>query len=155
MAAIRRIELIPSTQASEVAVLAAQCHQFPMSLTSIEGCFGRFYSVSGLYEGHSLVGFYILHTLFEDATIIDICISPDKQGLGCGKMLLNAACTEAKGLGAERLLLEVRQSNDSAIGLYTQRGFIKTATREGYYPCDNGRENAVIMELQLDNKKAP
>ena len=44
--------------------------------------------------------------------------------------------------GVNRLLLEVRESNFSAIGTYEKSGFARLSIRKGYY-CDG--ENAVVM----------
>ncbi|MBG6248148.1 MULTISPECIES: GNAT family N-acetyltransferase [Symbiopectobacterium] len=52
---------------------------------------------------------------------------------------------EARGITT--LWLEVRASN--AIALYEQLRFNEVSLRRNYYPADNGREDAVIMELPL------
>jgi ribosomal-protein-alanine N-acetyltransferase len=47
------------------------------------------------------------------------------------------------------MFLEVRPSNISAIVLYENIGFSEMAIRRGYYPAQNGREDAVLMGLAL------
>jgi ribosomal-protein-alanine N-acetyltransferase len=47
------------------------------------------------------------------------------------------------------MFLEVRPSNISAIALYENIGFNEMAVRRGYYPAQNGREDAVLMGLAL------
>jgi ribosomal-protein-alanine N-acetyltransferase len=48
-----------------------------------------------------------------------------------------------------QLWLEVRESNKSAIALYQNNGFDVAGTRKGYYPAENGREDALLMGSML------
>ena len=45
--------------------------------------------------------------------------------------------------------LEVRQSNAAAQALYSSIGFETIGTRRNYYPAHAGREDAIVMELEL------
>ena len=47
------------------------------------------------------------------------------------------------------MYLEVRTSNKTAIDLYHNRGFNELGIRKGYYPADKGREDALILALDL------
>jgi len=47
------------------------------------------------------------------------------------------------------MLLEVRPSNPDAIRLYRKLGFNELGIRPNYYPAVKGREDAVIMALEL------
>ncbi|HEY0268434.1 MAG TPA: GNAT family N-acetyltransferase, partial [Methyloradius sp.] len=55
----------------------------------------------------------------------------------------------ARQRNALNMFLEVRPSNQSAIGLYESIGFNEMAIRRNYYPAQNGREDAVLMGLAL------
>ncbi|MGZ8155124.1 MAG: ribosomal protein S18-alanine N-acetyltransferase, partial [Burkholderiales bacterium] len=48
---------------------------------------------------------------------------------------------------AERAFLEVRPSNTAARALYARSGFSEIGRRRDYYPAQEGREDAVVMEL--------
>ena len=50
-----------------------------------------------------------------------------------------------KDTKAEKIMLEVRESNISAIKLYEKNGFIEINRRKKYY----GNEDAIIMERNL------
>ena len=134
-------------QAPLLHELERACHRFPMSLINLETCFGRFYHVIGLFDNDELLGFGILHQLFEDATLMDICVRPDIQGQGLGKRLTEALIELAATQGAERMMLEVRASNERAIALYRQMGFLQTGMRPNYYQAEQGKEDAILMEL--------
>ncbi|WP_084632621.1 ribosomal protein S18-alanine N-acetyltransferase [Shewanella waksmanii] len=144
-----RIDDLDASSTPALTRLAQSCHQYPMSTETINSCFGRFYHVLGLYDGQALVGACILYLLFEDATIIDICIEPSQQGKGLGRRLLMTTCDKARALAADRVMLEVRASNSGAIELYRKLGFKQTSVRAGYYPAADGREDAILMELGL------
>jgi ribosomal-protein-alanine N-acetyltransferase len=47
------------------------------------------------------------------------------------------------------MFLEVRPSNAKALALYRRAGFQQVGRRRGYYPGENGREDALIMRLPL------
>jgi len=81
------------------------------------------YTCLGIYESDELCGFAILHQIFEDATLMDICVEPQHQGKGYGKALLDTLIAQAKTNGAEVLMLEVRESGVGARALYVKAGF--------------------------------
>ncbi|GIU29113.1 ribosomal protein S18-alanine N-acetyltransferase [Shewanella sp. MBTL60-007] len=135
--------------APQMTSIAAKAHSHPMSEASIRSCFGDLYSSFGVFDSDKLCGFAILHQIFEDATLMDICVDPSYQGRGFGKALLNAVIAIAKDRGAEVLLLEVRQSGGTARALYETLGFETTGVRKGYYKTEAGSEDAILMQLSL------
>ena len=93
-----------------------------------------------------IAGYVCLMSLFEEAQILDIAVSPEQRGRGIARMLLEHAISVARKQAAEVLALEVRASNVAAITLYEQCGFVRTGLRRNYY---EGREDAVLMEKRL------
>lgn len=93
-----------------------------------------------------IYGYACLFSLFETAELLNIAIDTAYRGRGIGERLLTAVHEQAKTLGAERILLEVRVSNAPAIALYKKHGYEKIAVRKNYY--GNG-EDADIMEKKL------
>ncbi|MND05848.1 ribosomal-protein-alanine N-acetyltransferase [compost metagenome] len=55
----------------------------------------------------------------------------------------------ARDYGAQTILLEVRPSNQAAIELYASAGFAEIGRRRGYYPAGNEREDAIVLQLEL------
>ena len=47
------------------------------------------------------------------------------------------------------MFLEVRPSNAPAIALYHDEGFNEIGRRPRYYPAIGGREDAIVMALEL------
>ncbi|HQR60157.1 MAG TPA: ribosomal protein S18-alanine N-acetyltransferase [Methylophilaceae bacterium] len=96
-----------------------------------------------------LIGYGVLMLVLDEAHLLNISIAKAFQGRGLGRALLNHFIGVARGRGAQMMFLEVRPSNTSAIRLYESMGFNEFSVRKGYYPADNGREDAVLMGLAL------
>ncbi|BAJ03385.1 ribosomal protein S18-alanine N-acetyltransferase [Shewanella violacea] len=137
------------TDAVNMANLATLAHTHPMSLGTIQSCFGHLYSTFGLEIEGRLVGFAILHQIFEDATLMDICVDPSEQGRGYGQMLLQAVITDAAQSKAETLFLEVRSSSLAARHMYAKYDFKESGIRKGYYKTESANEDAILMELAI------
>lgn len=117
--------------------------QFLDSLTTASHC-------SVLEQAGQVIGFCILQTVVDEANLLLMAIDPAHQGKGYGYILLEQA-VEALGERCVMVFLEVRVSNQAAIGLYEKLGFHQVGTRRGYYPSATGREDAAVMALTRDN----
>ncbi|MGC2209558.1 MAG: ribosomal protein S18-alanine N-acetyltransferase [Candidatus Korobacteraceae bacterium] len=73
----------------------------------------------------------------------NIAVLPALRRRGVGAALLGTLLEEARRRQAERILLEVRASNQSAIRLYIQAGFQLLARRRDYY--QNPGEDALLF----------
>lgn len=144
-----QVQTLALSDAPAMAILAKQAHSHPMTQNVIESCFGTLYTCLGIVVDAKLLGFAIVHQIFEDATLMDICVAPEEQGAGHGRTLLKAVIDKARVGGAETLLLEVRASGVVARKLYIKSGFVETGCRKDYYQCLSGHEDAVLMALSL------
>lgn len=97
-------------------------------------------------EEGNVVGYVCLMSLFEEAQILNIAVSPGQRGRGIALMMLEAAIRLAREKGAEKVALEVRASNHAAISLYAQLGFERVGVRSGYYEAT---EDAILMEKSI------
>ncbi len=100
--------------------------------------------------GGDVVGFAVYQRVQDEVTLMNIAVDPDSQGLGYGRGLLEEVVRALKRERASRLQLEVRAGNARAIELYRSVGFVDDGLREGYYPCADGREDAILMSLDLE-----
>lgn len=98
-------------------------------------------------DGDEIMGFCSIRTMYEDAELFQIAVSPEHRRNGLAEKMLNYALDCAKSRGAEKMMLEVRQGNAPAIALYEKLGFTRIALRKNYY--EQPVENAVIMELRF------
>ncbi|WP_350979795.1 ribosomal protein S18-alanine N-acetyltransferase [Shewanella sp. AC34-MNA-CIBAN-0136] len=132
-----------------MASIENQAHTHPWSETGLKECFGPLYRVFGIKQQDDLFAFAIVQQIIDEVTLLDICVAPDKQGLGFGSLLMQQLIHDAKDAGAVVLMLEVRQSNEAAKYLYEKVGFIESGRRKNYYPTDDGYEDAILMDLLL------
>ncbi len=63
--------------------------------------------------------------------------------------MLNHLTEIAVRLGSRRLFLEVRPTNTAALALYRGAGFVEIARRKHYYRARGGREDAIVLSLDL------
>lgn len=94
-----------------------------------------------------VVGYCGVWIIVDEAHITNIALLPDYRGLKLGEALLGRIIELARELGALRITLEVRVSNERAQNLYRKFGFEDGALRKQYY-TDN-MEDAVVMWVNL------
>jgi ribosomal-protein-alanine N-acetyltransferase len=94
-------------------------------------------------EESCVIGYVCVMSLFEEAQILNVAVSPDRRGRGIARMLLKQAFSLALEQGAELVSLEVRASNSAAIALYEQLGFKRVGIRARYY---DSVEDAILMD---------
>lgn len=85
----------------------------------------------------------------EVSDVMTIATLPRVRGAGLGGHLLEELITRSRAAGAQRLVLEVREDNPPARGLYESRGFRRLHTRRGYYP---GGVDALVLALELQEE---
>lgn len=139
----------------EVAALEALCFSDPwpreLFLREAEGHPENHCRV--LRDGvGKLLAYSIAWIVADEAHLGDIAVAPEARGKGLAKILLRELISEARRRGAVHIVLEVRASNDGAIGLYEAHGFQKVAIRRGYYQDD--QEDAYVMMLRLEHPAA-
>lgn len=103
----------------------------------------------GLEENGLLVGACVTQNVLDEAELLQIAILPDRQGTGCGCVLLKGLICHLRQANVERLFLEVRVSNTRAKRFYTAMGFTHIGQRAHYYPAVHGREDALVYVLEL------
>ncbi len=96
-----------------------------------------------------IIGYGICQVVVDEFHILNICIHPQYQQQGLGKLLLAFLLQQARNFACKDVFLEVRESNTIAIHLYFNAGFNEVGTRKNYYPNENGREDACQMCLSL------
>jgi ribosomal-protein-alanine N-acetyltransferase len=95
----------------------------------------------------SVVGYAALSTAGDVADLTRIAVALDVRRLGVGAVLMMWALEAAAQAGAERVVLEVAESNAAALGLYGSTGFTEISRRRGYYP---GGVDALVLARPTD-----
>lgn len=90
-----------------------------------------------------LLGFAGMWLMFDEAHITTIGVKRSMRGRGLGELMLVHLIGQAREMGAKRLTLEVRISNNVAQELYRKYTFREEGVRKRYYSDDG--EDALIM----------
>lgn len=96
--------------------------------------------------GH-ILGYLLVYHAADEAEIARIAVQKEARRQGAAGKLMQALehyCEERK---MEKLLLDVRESNEAARSFYTKNGFVEDGIRQGFYT--NPSEDAVLMSRQL------
>ena len=143
--------LRPMREADLPVVMAIEqrAYAFPWTQGVFRDCLLANHPSWVLVEGAHIVGYAVLSVAADEAHVLNLCTAPEAQGRGHGRRLLRALLQLARGRGAHRVFLEVRPSNASAIALYHTEGFNEIGRRPRYYPAHDGREDALVMALEL------
>ena len=94
------------------------------------------------------VAFLLAWSVADELHLLDMASHPDHRRKGHARALLDELVAHARDSKKRLILLEVRQSNESAIALYRKAGFETTGVRRGYY-SDTG-EDALEMRITFD-----
>jgi ribosomal-protein-alanine N-acetyltransferase len=132
-----------------VVAIEQQAYDFPWTEGIFRDCLRVGYCCRVLEEAGELLGYGVMSVGAGESHLLNVCVLPDAQGKGLGRLLLDHMVSIARRYGVESVLLEVRPSNKRAIHLYHKLGFNEVGIRKGYYPDVNGREDALILALAL------
>jgi ribosomal-protein-alanine N-acetyltransferase len=132
-----------------VAAIEADTYLFPWSRGIFSDCLMAGYPSFVLDAGGHIAGYAILSVAAAEAHILNLCVAASMQRQGLGRQLLDRLLQLAQALQVERMFLEVRPSNAAAIHLYESAGFIRMGLRKDYYRASNGREDALVLALEL------
>ncbi len=80
-----------------------------------------------------VTGFACFRVTATEAELLNLAVLPLARRQGTGSRLLEHILQEAACRGAERIFLEVRESNVAAWRLYERFGFQPVGRRRGYY----------------------
>lgn len=126
-----------------MARLERLCFSLPWSREQCRGALGQpAFAAFGIWQEKELVAYVSLYHTLPEMEILNVAVVPAKRRQGLARKLLHLVLQAAAKMGMQKATLEVRQSNNAAIGLYTGLGFIQCGKRPRYYP-DNG-EDALI-----------
>ncbi len=134
---------------AEVVALEERVQAFPWSIGNFRDALAAGYGAWVARGGEGLAGFIVTMPAVDEVHLLVIAVALQRQRSGLGAALLAHACGEARQAGMARMLLEVRPSNQAAIGFYRQFDFVEIGRRRGYYPALEGREDAIVMVRTL------
>ena len=87
-----------------------------------------------------------LPSLVKKGHVVSVAVRPERRHKGVGRALITKAMEGIRMYGAKQCYLEVRVTNEEAIGLYKKLGWEVTRSIRGYY-ADG--EDAYVMSTKL------
>ena len=142
-----RSSLRPMLESDIADILQIECaaYAFPWSRNIFRGCLREDYCCRVMDVDGEIAGYAILSMGKDEAHLLNLCVDPDRHGMGLGDQLLSFVLDFAHKHKAVSTFLEVRPSNEAARRFYERRGFVEVGMRTNYYPARFGREDAIIM----------
>ena len=132
-----------------VVTIETAAYEFPWTLGIFRDCLRAGYECWVLEQSGEIIGYGILSVAAGEAHLLNACVAPTQQGHGHGRHLVKRMIELARWHRVQRIFLEVRPSNRAAVALYPTLGFNEIAMRPNYYPAKNGREDAIVMAMEL------
>lgn len=140
------IEKMQDNDIPEVAGIEASVFSMPWSEKGFQDALKQDTIFVVAKHGNHVVGYCGMYCSFEEGEITNVAVSPEVQNQGIGKKIISGLLKIASEKNINRIVLEVRVSNDYAIKLYRDFGFQKIGIRKGFY--ERPREDAAIMVLE-------
>ncbi len=94
-----------------------------------------------------VLGFAAAQRVADEAELQNLAVDPEHQRHGIGQGLLHAVHCRLRAAGTQRVYLEVRPSNESALALYRSSGYTIVGNRPDYYPAPP--EDALVLSTSL------
>ena len=99
---------------------------------------------------HQLQGFLLLRVIEDEAEILSLGVKTTVRRNGIGKYLIERAKFFSAVYQIKSILLEVAETNRSAVEFYKKQGFLKVGIRKNYYIFSGkNKKNALIMHLPI------
>jgi ribosomal-protein-alanine N-acetyltransferase len=131
-----------------LAALERRCFSDPWSVAAFQELLPLSYMVSLIAEGErGIAGYLIAREIAGESEILNLAVEPEARRSGLGRRLLEEGLTRLQERGAQRVWLEVRESNAAARALYLARGFTTAGKRARYYRAPV--EDALVLSLDL------
>lgn len=143
------LRVMRSDDVQQVVDIETSTYEFPWTIGIFRDCLRVGYSCVVLEDDECLLGYAVMSVSAGEAHLLNLCIRPERQRCGLGRDMLNFMLKRARESAAERIFLEVRESNLAALALYNASGFKAIGLRRNYYRAQEGREDAIVLSLSL------
>lgn len=143
-----KISLLDINDLEEAYEIEVLTNPSPWSIDNFKSSFEVGHHGLVCKEDNKMLGFLIFSPIKPEAHLLSIAVIETQQYKGIGSLLLKSMIGQCKAMGINQVFLEVRASNEKAIGFYQKYGFKKDAIRENYYSGDIP-EDALLMSLGL------
>ncbi len=137
----------------EILEIERLSYTHPWTENNFIGCLRHHYHNWILFDPNAktaaIVAYGFSNIILDEVQLLNLCVADRFRGQRAGEKMLRFMISQALIAGGKSMFLEVRKSNVAAIGLYSSVGFNEVGLRKGYYPAFSGREDAVVLALEL------
>lgn len=95
----------------------------------------------------NLLGLAIFWIVQDEVHVLNVAVAPEHRRRGVGRVLMDEVLARGRHRLCSLATLEVRRSNEAAIGLYKSLGFRSVGVRPNYYVDE--KEDAIVMVLDF------
>ena len=134
-----KLTRITHDDCAELAALDKRCFAVPWSQQSfLEETENRLATYIIAREDNKIIGYCGFWRVGDEVQITNIAVLPEYRRCGTASAMIDEMIAECDD--AEQIVLEVRESNTAAIGLYEKYGFESAGVRKNFYrsPTENG-----------------
>lgn len=133
---------------NQVASLEQQIFSDAWSENAVTETFRQPQSIlTGAFESNVLKGYLIVYYVLDELEIARIAVASNCRRQGIAERLLQDLEEKSRQLKIDRWLLDVRESNQAAIGLYKKYGFSEDGKRKNFYT--DPVETAILMSRTI------
>ena len=137
-----------------VLMVEQKNHIAPWNRANFEGEFNKPYAhlwvLTDDETDQTVFGYVVFWHIDSSIEIINIVVDEQYRGLGLAKKMLQHVIQFSLKQSAQKLILDVRKTNQAAVFLYQKVGFVISQIRKGFY--SNG-DDAYQMSLNLNEAK--
>ncbi len=95
-----------------------------------------------------VAGYVVAWFVLDEGELANLAVAPGARRQGLGLALVDSVLEDARSRGTSKVYLEVRESNEAARKLYSNRGFVEVGRRKGYYRSPE--EDALLLSRSLE-----
>ena len=141
--------LIKAEDVERVAEMEKESYSEPWSRNAFNDAVnGDFHKIYCLRKDGGIIGYIGFTPVQIEAEVTNVTIDKKLRGNGYGSLLLENALQKMKEEGVVNVYLEVRVSNEAAIGLYKKHGFELLGIRRNFYRFPD--EDAYVMKKRIE-----
>lgn len=146
---ILNMRLLKRSDIDQLIEIEKQVYGYPWSAQTFRDCMKIGYSCWVMEKLGEIVAYGIVSIAAGEAHVMNLCVDPRHQRKGYGRKVMKQLISVATDERCRLILLEVRPSNEKAMALYHDMGFNEIGRRKDYYPAENGREDALLLAMDL------
>jgi ribosomal-protein-alanine N-acetyltransferase len=96
-----------------------------------------------------LMGLAIFWIVQDEVHVLNVAVAPEHRRRGVGRAVMDEVLARGRHRRCCLATLEVRRSNEAALGLYKSLGFRTVGVRPNYYVDEDAKEDALVMVLDF------